>query len=111
MASSRYPKTESASRVTTGDVFAAKSVRRVGETEPGGVAEEVAQTEWRMSNYRNLVARTVEVFGDEIKASRWLSAPSAELGGKTPIELARGFGYDVGQLEPILTRIEHGVYI
>jgi uncharacterized protein (DUF2384 family) len=66
-------------------------------------------SETEMSNYRNLVARTVEVFGDEIKASEWLSRPNSDLGGEVPIHIAQRAAYDSEVLEPIFTRIEHGV--
>jgi uncharacterized protein (DUF2384 family) len=62
-----------------------------------------------MMRYRTLVARTVDVFGDEIKASRWLSLPSQDFNGQTPLEVAQKSGYDLQAIEPILTRIEHGV--
>jgi uncharacterized protein (DUF2384 family) len=59
--------------------------------------------------YRGLVSRAVEAFGDEIKASRWLSLPNRDLNGQTPIQAVQASGYDMQVLEPILTRIEHGV--
>jgi uncharacterized protein (DUF2384 family) len=62
-----------------------------------------------MASYRALVARTVEAFGDEIKASKWLSLPNKDLNGLTPIQLARASGYSTQPLEPLLTRIEHGI--
>ena len=62
-----------------------------------------------LASYRALVSRTVGAFGDEIKASRWLSLPNRDLGGKTPVQAAQSSGYDMRVLEPLLTRIEHGV--
>lgn len=63
------------------------------------------------TNYRHLVNRVDDVFGDAETASRWLSAPNDELGKKTPLEAARAVGYDVGVLEPLLIRLEHGVFV
>jgi len=63
-----------------------------------------------LANYRKLVDRVVDAFGDEIKASRWLSLPNSELNGETPLQIAQRNGYDPQVLEPILTRIEHGIY-
>jgi uncharacterized protein (DUF2384 family) len=63
----------------------------------------------RMANYQKLIARAIDVFGDEIKASRWLSLPNADLGGKVPLQVAEISGYDSAVLEPIFTRIEHGI--
>ena len=62
-----------------------------------------------MMRYRTLVARTVDAFGDEIKASRWLSLPNRDLDGQTPLQVAQKDGYDLKAIEPILIRIEHGV--
>lgn len=62
-----------------------------------------------IENYRELVSRTVDAFGDEIKASKWLSMPNRDLGGQTPLQAVQTSGYDMQVLEPILTRIEHGV--
>jgi uncharacterized protein (DUF2384 family) len=63
-----------------------------------------------LTNYRNLVDRVVDVFGDEVKASQWLSIPNPELNGETPLQAAQRNGYNTQVLEPILTRIEHGIY-
>ena len=63
-----------------------------------------------MMRYRALIARTVDAFGDEIKASRWLSLPNRELDGQIPIQVAEKDGYSLRSIEPLLIRIEHGVY-
>jgi len=62
-----------------------------------------------LANYQSLVARVVDVFGDEVKASRWLSLPNPDLDGKTPLQVAQRDNYSVLPLEPILVRIEHGI--
>ncbi len=62
-----------------------------------------------MMRYRVLIARTVDAFGDEIKASLWLSLPNHDFGGKTPLQVAQTNGYDLQAIEPVLIRIEHGV--
>jgi uncharacterized protein (DUF2384 family) len=64
----------------------------------------------RMKRYQLLVARVVDVFGDELKASRWLSLPNRELEGQVPIQVAEKEGYSLKSIEPLLIRIEHGVY-
>jgi len=63
-----------------------------------------------MKRYQMLVARAVDAFGDEIKASRWLSLPNRDLDGQTPLQVAQKEGYSLRAIEPLLTRIEHGVY-
>jgi len=62
-----------------------------------------------LTNYKKLVERVSDAFGDEIKASRWLSRPNPDLDGQTPLQLASKNGYEAQFLEPILTRIEHGI--
>jgi uncharacterized protein (DUF2384 family) len=78
--------------------------------------EEAIQVAARKSydNYRRLVERTVDVFGDELIASRWLSMPSSDFGGKVPIQVAQSVDYDASELdrifEPIFVHMEHGIY-
>jgi len=68
------------------------------------------RTQLDIERYRVLVSRTVDAFGDEIKASLWLSLPNEELHGQTPLQAVEKSGYDMKVLEPMLTRMEHGVY-
>jgi uncharacterized protein (DUF2384 family) len=68
------------------------------------------QTETNYTNYQGIVARATEVFGDEVKASRWLSLPCQDLNGRVPLEVASKNGYDLQVFEPIFIRIEHGIY-
>ena len=78
-----------------------------------GVATEkrhIASPAHEMKRYRMLVARAVDAFGDEIKASGWLSLPNRDLDGQTPLQVAQKDGYSLRAIEPLLTRIEHGVY-
>jgi uncharacterized protein (DUF2384 family) len=67
------------------------------------------EPELKLLRYRGLVSRAVEAFGDEAKASRWLSLPNRDLDGQTPIQAVQATGYDMRVLEPIFTRIEHGI--
>lgn len=85
------------------ELAAANPQESTTEMPPAGAIREL----W---NYQNLVNRVVDAFGDEIKASRWLSLPNSELNGETPLQTAQRSGYDTQALEPILTRIEHGIY-
>lgn len=62
-----------------------------------------------LANYQSLVARVVGAFGDELKASRWLSLPNSDLDGKTPLQIAQRDNYSASALEPILIRMEHGI--
>ena len=77
----------------------------VGRT-PSTEASETTAELWL---YRKLVSRTVEVFGDEVKASEWLSRPNADFGNETPLAVVQKNGYDYRVLEPFLIRIEHGI--
>lgn len=80
-----------------------------GGLAPEGKGEVSTRSAHEMARYKALIARTVDVFGDEIKASRWLSLPNRDLEGQTPLEVAQKDGYDFKAIEPILIRIEHGV--
>jgi uncharacterized protein (DUF2384 family) len=63
-----------------------------------------------LARYQQLVERAVDVFGDEVKASSWLSLPTPDFNGMTPLQVAQENGYDLAALEPVFTRIEHGIY-
>ena len=55
-----------------------------------------------------VIAHAVAVFGDEQKATHWLSTPLEVFGNGTPAELmvtAEG----IAVVERILTRIEHNI--
>ena len=55
-----------------------------------------------------VIAHAVAVFGDEQKATHWLSTPLAILENRTPAELlASGEGIEL--VERTLTRIEHNI--
>lgn len=82
-----------------------RAEQKLSSTFAQGASEPARE----MLRYRALVSRAVEVFGDEIKASQWLSMPNRDLGGKSPLQAVQNGGYDIQVLEPIFTRIEHGV--
>jgi uncharacterized protein (DUF2384 family) len=71
---------------------------------------ETEGAEQRFANYSKLIDRVVDVFGDEITASKWLSTPSSDFDQKSPLQVARDDAYQMTALEPVLIRIEHGVY-
>jgi putative toxin-antitoxin system antitoxin component (TIGR02293 family) len=55
-----------------------------------------------------VIAHAVAVFGDEQKATHWLSTPLASLENRTPTELlASEEGIEI--VERTLTRIEHNI--
>jgi len=55
--------------------------------------------------------RTVEIFGDEWKATSWLNTPRDLFGGRTPEELIRsGNPDDQRRVLEILIRIDYGVF-
>ncbi len=55
-----------------------------------------------------VIAHAVAVFGDEHKASHWLSTPLPVLEGRTPTEVLQMAG-GIARIETILTRIEHNI--
>jgi putative toxin-antitoxin system antitoxin component (TIGR02293 family) len=54
------------------------------------------------------IAHTVAVFGDEQKATHWLSRPLAILGNRTPTELLAS-NNGIALVERTLTRIEYNI--
>jgi uncharacterized protein (DUF2384 family) len=79
----------------------------MGELPP---ATPPAEGQRELANYRQLVDRVVDVFGDETKASLWLSLPNQELNGQTPLQVAQRSGYRLELIDPLLLVIEHGIY-
>ncbi|MGP8247710.1 MAG: antitoxin Xre/MbcA/ParS toxin-binding domain-containing protein [Bryobacteraceae bacterium] len=55
-----------------------------------------------------VIAHAVAVFGDEQKATHWLSTPLAILGNQTPAELL-ATNEGIAAVERTLTRIEHNI--
>jgi len=53
--------------------------------------------------------RTLELFGDEKKAARWLATPLAEFGGRTPEEVLAD-DPKADAVSALLDRIEYGVF-
>jgi uncharacterized protein (DUF2384 family) len=62
----------------------------------------------RYSEYEQLAARAVEVFGSEIEATRWLSTQSPDFAGRTPLQdlIKQGPNHALD----VLGKIEHGVF-
>jgi uncharacterized protein (DUF2384 family) len=82
---------------------------RTPRKPPRSIEMDASEQTLEMARYQTLVSRTVDAFGDEIKASRWLSLPNPDLSGQTPLQAVQSSGYNMQVLEPILIRIEHGV--
>ena len=55
-----------------------------------------------------VIAHAVAVFGDEQKATHWLSTPLEVLGNRTPTELMAS-PEGIALVERTLTRIEHNI--
>jgi len=55
-----------------------------------------------------VIAHAVAVFGDEHKATHWLSTPLPLLDDKTPAEVLQTKD-GIARIEQILTRIEHNI--
>ena len=55
-----------------------------------------------------VIAHAVAVFGDEQKATHWLSTPLEILGNRTPTELLAS-SEGIALVEQTLTRIEHNI--
>ena len=70
----------------------------------------VAQNDRQSKQLKRIFERAVEVFGDESEAKLWLKEPKSALEGKAPIQL---INTDLGvqQVELMLGRIEHGIFV
>ena len=55
-----------------------------------------------------VIAHAVAVFGDEQKATHWLSTPLRVLGNRSPAELLAS-NEGLAMVEQTLTRIEHNI--
>jgi putative toxin-antitoxin system antitoxin component (TIGR02293 family) len=55
-----------------------------------------------------VIAHAVAVFGDEQKATHWLSTPLAILENRTPAELLVS-NEGLALVDQVLTRIEHNI--
>jgi putative toxin-antitoxin system antitoxin component (TIGR02293 family) len=64
----------------------------------------------RLFRVARIGARAIEVLEGEAPAVRWLKRPQIGLGGSTPLALLTT---DVGcaEVERLLLRVEHGVYV
>jgi uncharacterized protein (DUF2384 family) len=60
--------------------------------------------------YNTVVERAVDVFGSELKATRWLSRQNPDFDGKSPLEALVDSGFDPTPILNTLGKIEHGVY-
>lgn len=63
----------------------------------------------RLYRLARIIARAIEVFGDEKEAQVWLNEPKQALQGQTPLEVIRTEP-GVQQLDIMLGRIEHGIF-
>ena len=59
---------------------------------------------------KQILVRAVEVFGDESEAKLWLKEPKSALHGMTPIQTIKTPS-GVQQVELMLGRIEHGIFV
>ena len=66
-------------------------------------------TQLLVSSIVPVIAHAVAVFGDEHKASHWLSTPLPLLGDRTPSDLLES-DEGIELVERTLTRIEHNIF-
>jgi putative toxin-antitoxin system antitoxin component (TIGR02293 family) len=59
---------------------------------------------------KRIFDRAIEVFGDESEAILWLKEPKSALQGMTPIQAIKTES-GVQQVELMLGRIEHGIFV
>ncbi len=68
------------------------------------------EAEQRYLAYKTVVERAVDVFGNELKATRWLSRSSSDFDEKSPLEALADSSFDSTPILNVLGKIEHGVY-
>ena len=84
------------------------SHNRRHEVDPASETSTGASRPVAMEQILPVVAHAVAVFGDEQKASHWLSTPLPLLGNRSPSQLLeRQEGMEL--VEQVLTRIEHNI--
>jgi putative toxin-antitoxin system antitoxin component (TIGR02293 family) len=59
--------------------------------------------------YDTVVGRAVDVFGSELKATRWLSRQNPDFGGKSPLEALIDSSFDPTTIFDTLGKVEHGI--
>jgi putative toxin-antitoxin system antitoxin component (TIGR02293 family) len=73
-------------------------------------ANTESEAEQQYLAYNTVVGRAVDVFGSELKATRWLSRPSQDFDGKSPLDALVDADFDPTPILDTLGKIEHGVY-
>jgi uncharacterized protein (DUF2384 family) len=82
---------------------------RLHEPTPTPVERLAAQLE--RPDADAIRSRAVEVFGDEVKASSWMTTPRSIFDGRTPEELvASGSPAEQRKVLEVLLRIDYGVF-
>ncbi|MFN7919979.1 MAG: antitoxin Xre/MbcA/ParS toxin-binding domain-containing protein [Bryobacteraceae bacterium] len=77
-------------------------------TPQPALAPPAVRIEWQYQEYKGLVARTVEVLGSDLEATKWLSSPSNDFEKRTPLQ-----EFERNGLPPVLHvlgKIEHGIF-
>ena len=73
-------------------------------------ANTESEAEQRYLAYKTVVERAVDVFGNELKATPWLSRQSPDFDGRSPVEALVDSDFNPTAILYTLGRIEHGVY-
>lgn len=71
------------------------------------LAVAAARFEAHYGEYTGLVARTVEVLGSDLEATKWLSSPSNDFEKRTPLQEFERNG--ARPILHVLGKIEHGI--
>ncbi|KJH69613.1 hypothetical protein UH38_22985 [Aliterella atlantica CENA595] len=83
--------------------------RRIQQANADSNQRLTAAQSDRLYRLARIVARAVEVFGDEVEAKQWLNEPKLTLNGQTPLA-AISTEPGVEQVDLMLGRIEHGIF-
>jgi putative toxin-antitoxin system antitoxin component (TIGR02293 family) len=83
--------------------------RRIQQATTDSSTRLTAAQSDRLYRLARIVARAVEVFGDESEAKQWLNEPKLALNGRSPLEVV-STEPGVEQVDIMLGRIEHGIF-
>lgn len=83
--------------------------RRIQQATTDSSTRLTAAQSDRLYRLARIVARAVEVFGDQVEAKQWLNEPKLALNGRSPLEVI-STEPGVEQVDIMLGRIEHGIF-
>jgi len=101
-----HAKSMEPSDVTRAVGVSLRTVQRRTKTPAMRLSQEQSGRTWK---FAEILARAIQVFGDQAEAERWLARPAMALDEGRPVDLLSSPA-GVEMVEQLLGRLEHGVY-